>query len=104
MRNFTPITEDNPAFDVVYVLNRYFRALERVISAHHGRVNLWVGDEISAVFGLEDDPHVACRQAVDAALQMQHNLAVLSLDLNGVKARVEARAVRGLAADPAQSA
>ena len=27
MRNFTPITETCPAFDVVYILNRYFSAL-----------------------------------------------------------------------------
>lgn len=78
MRNFTPITEANPAFDVVYILNRYFTTLERAISSHGGRVNLWVGDEISAVFGLEDDPRVACRQAVDAGLAMLRGLAVLS--------------------------
>lgn len=78
MRNFTPITEANPAFDVIYILNRYFTSLERAISAHGGRVNLWVGDEISAVFGLEEDPRVACQQAVDAGLTMLHNIAVLS--------------------------
>ena len=78
MRNFTPITEENPAFDVIYILNRYFTTLERAITAEGGRVNLCVGDEISAVFGLEEDPHVACRQAVDAGLRMQHNLSVLS--------------------------
>lgn len=78
MRNFTPITEANPAFDVVYILNRYFTTLERAISAHGGRVNLWVGDEISAVFGLEEDPRVACHQAVDAGLAMLRGLEVLS--------------------------
>lgn len=78
MRNFTPITEANPAFDVIYILNRYFTTLEREIVAHGGRVNLWVGDEISAVFGLEDDSRVACDQAVSAGLDMIKSVQVLS--------------------------
>ena len=78
MRNFTPITESCPAFDVIYILNRYFTALKQAITHHSGRVNLCVGDEISAVFGLEDDPRVACRQAVDASLDMQRRITTLS--------------------------
>ena len=78
MRNFTPITEANPAFDVVYILNRYFTTLERAIAANGGRVSLWVGDEISAIFGLEEDPRIACHQAVDAALAMLRGVEVLS--------------------------
>lgn len=78
MRNFTPITEANPAFDVIYILNRYFTTLERSIVANGGRVNLWVGDEISAVFGLEDDSRVACDQAVAAGLDMIQGVKILS--------------------------
>lgn len=78
MRNFTPITEANPAFDVIYILNRYFTTLERAISANGGVVNLCVGDEISAVFGLDQDPRLACEQAVEAGLQMLEAIAVLS--------------------------
>lgn len=59
MRNFTPITESCPAFDVIYILNRYFTTLKQAIAKHSGRVNLYVGDEISAVFGMEADPRVA---------------------------------------------
>lgn len=78
MRNFTPITEACPAFDVVYILNRYFTALKQVIVKHGGQVNLFVGDEISAVFGLETDPRVGCRQAVDAGLEMLERIQTLS--------------------------
>ena len=78
MRNFTPITEANPAFDVIYILNRYFTTLERAITSHGGRVNLWVGDEISAVFGLEEDSRRACDQAVQAGLAMLRGVEVLS--------------------------
>jgi adenylate cyclase len=78
MRNFTPITEACPAFDVIYILNRYFSALKQVIVRHGGQVNLFVGDEISAVFGLETDPRVGCRQAVDAGLEMLERIQTLS--------------------------
>lgn len=78
MRNFTPITASCPAFDVIYILNRYFTTLKQAITSHGGRVNLCVGDEISAVFGLEDDPRVACRQALGAGLDMQRRIATLS--------------------------
>jgi adenylate cyclase len=78
MRNFTPITESLPAFDVIYILNRYFTALKQVITRHGGKVNLFVGDEISAVFGMETDPRIGCRQAVEAGLEMLERIKVLS--------------------------
>ena len=78
MRNFTSISESCPAFDVIYILNRYFTTLKQAISQQNGTVNLYVGDEISAVFGLEDDPRVACQQAVHAGIDMQRRIATLS--------------------------
>jgi tetratricopeptide (TPR) repeat protein len=56
------------------LLDRCFDRLASDISAHGGRVDKIVGDEIMAVFGApvthEDDPE----RAVRAALQMQRNL------------------------------
>ncbi|QVL52823.1 MAG: adenylate/guanylate cyclase domain-containing protein [Cyanobium sp. M30B3] len=78
MRNFTAITEACPAFDVVYILNRYFTTLKQAITKHGGQVNLYVGDEISAVFGMDTDPRIACRQAVDAGLEMLQRIETLS--------------------------
>ena len=78
LRNFTAITESCAAFDVIYILNRYFTTLKQAVVKQNGRVNLIVGDEISAVFGLEDDPRVACRQAVACALDMQERMATLT--------------------------
>lgn len=78
MRNFTAITEACPAFDVVYILNRYFTTLKQAITRHGGQVNLYVGDEISAVFGMDTDPRIACRQAVDAGLEMLQRIETLS--------------------------
>lgn len=78
MRNFTAMTEALPAFDVVYILNRFYTTLKEVIVGHHGVINLIVGDEISAVFGLDDDPRVGCRAAVVAALEMLGRIKTLS--------------------------
>lgn len=78
MRDFTPITESCPAFDVVYILNRYFTTLKKSIVDHGGQVNLFVGDEVSAVFGLEEVSRMACLQAVSAGLDMQQRISTLS--------------------------
>lgn len=78
MRNFTPITESCAAFDVIYILNRYFTTLKQAIINHGGQVNLYVGDQISAVFGLEEDARVACHQALSAGIEMQQRIATLS--------------------------
>jgi adenylate cyclase len=78
MRNFTSISETCPAFDVIYILNRYFTTLKQAVSQQGGQINLYVGDEISAVFGLEDDPRVACHQAIQTGLDMQRRIATLS--------------------------
>jgi ferredoxin len=37
-----------------------------------------VGDGIRAVFGMETDPRIACRQAIDAGLEMLQRIATLS--------------------------
>ena len=78
MRDFTAMTEALPAFDVVYILNRFFTTLKEVILKHDGVVNLIVGDQISAVFGMDADPRVACRSAIDAAMDMLIRVKTLS--------------------------
>ena len=82
MRGFTPFVESHSAFDVVHILNRLFDTLGEPILLNGGVIYQYVGDEISGLFGLDDDlPERACRAAVRAALGMLDSLEALNLGL-----------------------
>ncbi len=69
IRGFTTFAEKVLPYDVIYVLNRYFRKMGQVISRHNGMINNYMGDGLMALFGLEDSQQAA-EQAVRAALEM----------------------------------
>ena len=72
---FTSYSEARDPEHVKNLLDRCFERLAADVTAHGGRIDKIVGDEIMAVFGApiahEDDPE----RAVRAALQMQRTLA-----------------------------
>lgn len=51
LRGFTGLAESRLPFDVVYLLNRYFRAMTQAIEQAGGRVDKFLGDGIMALFG-----------------------------------------------------
>jgi len=83
IRGFTSISEGRLPYDVVFLLNRYFRATGQAIEAAGGRVDKFIGDGVMAIFGLGKEPQAACRQAVDAARRMGEALADLNEALSG---------------------
>jgi adenylate cyclase len=83
IRGFTSISEGRLPYDVVFLLNRYFRATGQAIEAAGGRLDKFIGDGVMAIFGLNSEPQLACRQAVDAARRMGETLAELNEALSG---------------------
>lgn len=83
IRGFTSISEGKLPYDVVFLLNRYFRATGQAIEAAGGRVDKFIGDGVMAIFGLTGEPQVACRQALDAARRMTLALDDLNEALSG---------------------
>lgn len=69
IRGFTSFSETVLPYDVIYVLNRYFRKMGRVINRYGGMINNYMGDGLMALFGMEDSQQAA-EQAVRAALEM----------------------------------
>jgi adenylate cyclase len=69
IRGFTSFAEKVLPYDVIYVLNRYFRNMGQVISRHDGMINNYMGDGLMALFGLKN-AQLAAEQAVRAALEM----------------------------------
>jgi adenylate cyclase len=78
IRDFTRVTETKLPYDVVFLLNRYCRAMGTAIESAGGRVDKFTGDGVMALFGLEADGVTACRQALGAAREMSIQLVALN--------------------------
>lgn len=69
IRDFTAFTQTLSSYDVMFVLNRYFHQMGEIIERNKGYVDNFIGDEVMALFGVDDDPRAPLR-AVKAALEM----------------------------------
>jgi adenylate cyclase len=78
IRDFTHVTETKLPYDVVFLLNRYCRAMGEAIEAAGGRVDKFTGDGVMALFGLDTDGPDACRRALAAARDMSTQLVALN--------------------------
>jgi len=70
LRGFTSMAERRLPYDVVFLLNQYFRAMGEAVQAAGGHVDKFIGDGVMAVFGLRGRPELASSQAIDAARRM----------------------------------
>ncbi|HYZ31947.1 MAG TPA: adenylate/guanylate cyclase domain-containing protein, partial [Crenalkalicoccus sp.] len=81
LRDFTQLAERRLPFDVVHLLNRYFRAMGEAVEAAGGRVDKFIGDGVMALFGAEaggGGPAEACRAGLAAARLISRRLAELN--------------------------
>jgi len=81
IRHFTTLTEERLPFDIVFLLNRYFTIVGRVIEAEGGRIDKFIGDGVMALFGLGTTPEIACRQALKAAAAIVTEIDKLAAEL-----------------------
>jgi class 3 adenylate cyclase/nitrite reductase/ring-hydroxylating ferredoxin subunit len=66
--NFTALSERLLAYDVMYLLNRYFVQAGDIIERNGGYIDKFIGDGVMAIFGVEGQSDTALR-SVNAALQ-----------------------------------
>ena len=69
IKGFTPFSESLSAYDVIFILNRYFSIMREIIIKNGGEVNNYIGDAIMAIFGLKESRQQILR-SVNAGLQM----------------------------------
>lgn len=82
LRAFTNLAEHRLPFDLVFLLNRYFRAMGEAVEQAGGRVDKFIGDGVMALFGIESTPAEGCRKALDAARRMAQRLAEINTTLS----------------------
>jgi adenylate cyclase len=78
LRAFTRMAEGRLPYDVVFVLNQYFKAMGEAIERQGGRIDKFIGDGIMALYGLESRPEQACYQALAGARAMAGALEQLN--------------------------
>ena len=100
IRHFTTLTEGRLPFDIVFLLNRYFSIVGRVIEDSGGRLDKFIGDGVMALFGLGPTPQEACRQALKAAAEIIREIDRLGEELADELA-IPLRIAIGIHAGPA---
>ena len=81
LRSFTKFSEQKLPYDVVFVINQYFRHMGEAIEANGGHLDKFIGDGVMALFGLEDDSRTASRKAINAARTMSEELEIMNRNL-----------------------
>lgn len=72
IKGFTRAATGTRALDLAIFLDTYYRLCALVVTRHHGRIVKFMGDHCFAVFG-----HDHCVDAVDSALELQREVALL---------------------------
>jgi adenylate cyclase len=81
LRAFTRIAEHKLPYDVVFLLNRYFRAMGTAVESAGGQLDKFIGDGVMALFGVGSRPTDGCRRALAAARGMSESLRDLNQSL-----------------------
>lgn len=55
IRGFTSFSERHPPYDVLFILNRHFNQMSKIVEMNGGIVDNYIGDSLLAVFGMEND-------------------------------------------------
>ena len=78
LRAFTRFSENRLPYDVVFVINQYFRRMGDAVEGAGGRIDKFIGDGVMALFGIESGCQQGCRQALRAAAAMADALTDLN--------------------------
>ena len=78
LRAFTKISEKKLPYDVVFILNQYFKLMGEIIENQGGYLDKFIGDGTMALFGIEEGPKEGSQKAIMAAFQMIDELKKLN--------------------------
>ncbi len=78
IRNFTTLTEEFGAIQIVELLNKYFEAMITSVHKYNGILDKYIGDAIMTVFGVPYANISDAKNAVNCALDMFSKLDTLN--------------------------
>ncbi|WP_269502721.1 adenylate/guanylate cyclase domain-containing protein [Burkholderia sp. IMCC1007] len=81
MRDSTKLAAAQLPFDSLFVVGRFLSAVSAAVVQAGGLPNQFLGDAVLAIFGLNGEPSVACRQALAAVPLVAANIEALNATL-----------------------
>jgi len=81
LRNSTALGESRLPYDVVFIMNQFFAAMNEALQATGGYYAQFRGDGLLALYGLQGELAGACRQALAGAAEMQRRIERLNRSL-----------------------
>ncbi len=88
---FTTLSENLPPREINIVLNQYFTRMTDIIFKHDGTLDKYIGDGLMAVFGAPMEKDNDAERAIQAALDMRHELAAMRDEVGDSSARLNIR-------------
>lgn len=76
--NYTSFAEKFPPYDIVHVLNRYYRIMNSIIQQNNGIISDVAGDGILAAFGIGNEKNNSVSDAVHAIKEMNEKLELFN--------------------------
>lgn len=84
MRSSTTLSEAKMPYDVLFILNQFFREMTKALVATNGHYSQFTGDGLMALYGLNaTDPATGAADAVRGAREMLSRLDQLNHQLRG---------------------
>jgi len=81
LRGFTAFSEKKLPFDLVFVMNQYFRSMGMAVENAGGQVDKFIGDGVMALFGVGKTSIQGARDAINGARNMALALEQLNESL-----------------------
>lgn len=81
IRGFTSMSEKTTPQEIVLILNQFFERMVKIVQAHHGVIDKFIGDNMMVVWGVPKPIPEAEKLAAQAALAMMKEI----LDFNREK-------------------
>ena len=75
------MSETKLPYDVVYILNKYFKFVVESIEDNGGRVDKFIGDGVMAIFDISNNMNENCKNALVASRNISKSLKLLNEEL-----------------------
>ena len=83
LRGFTKLSDDRLPFDVVFLLNKYFKLVTEAVEGNQGRIDKFIGDGVMAIFDIAKTQADRCKNSLKAASEISASLQNLNIELAG---------------------
>ena len=81
LRGFTKLSDDRLPFDVVFILNKYFKLVTEAVEGNNGRIDKFIGDGVMAIFDKSEIQSDRCKNSLKAAAEISESLQNLNVEL-----------------------